>query len=139
VPNLPDQVQGKLADNTQGSPDEPHSDSRSLLAGKAVDEVGKPLVAPRRQGHDTLPLLCQPGTSAPSQAAAGACPRKIEMLVPSQFISAIGDPLRLIDTAQLDLAATENRHPTQQIQLLAARLRASPELFARLVERVTVA
>jgi site-specific DNA recombinase len=63
-----DQVQAKLADNTQGQQRGATAKSPSLLAGRVFDETGEPLVAAhttKKQG--SIPLLREPSASARSR------------------------------------------------------------------------
>jgi site-specific DNA recombinase len=136
-----DRVQARLADNLQGSRDEPYSETISLLAGKLVDEAGEPLIATHaRKGKVRYRYYVSRALQRRDADRGWRLPaREIETLVREQLISALDDPLQLAETAGLDLAITDYRHLTEQVQLLAARLRASPELFAHMVDRVTIA
>ena len=133
-----ERVQAMLAANTQGERRRERTRHPSLLAGKLVDEAGEPLIASHASKGSTryryyISRSLNDGTSRTGLRLPA---REIESLVVARVTQLLADPVELISTAWLDLAAGQIEALHWRCRELEAQLqqRRSPTLLAIISE-----
>ncbi|TKD51544.1 recombinase family protein [Sphingomonas baiyangensis] len=147
--DLWEQVQARLAQNLQGHRTGGRASSPSLLAGKVVDDDGRPLIA----AHATKRVASVGSTAADAagggrvryryyvtqEAHRGEVPgmripaRELEALVIARIQEELADPFSLADKAALSVP------PHDVLRLHGDKIAPSRQAIAELIEQVKIA
>ncbi|MCB2075503.1 MAG: recombinase family protein [Novosphingobium sp.] len=142
--DLWDQVQSRLADNTQGTQRTATTKVASLLAGLVNDENGEPLVAAhackgkQRYRYYVSRALQHDANSAAANGIRIPA-REIEAAVANRIADALSDPFDIMTRAGIVPESHRIESTLQRIEKLAVRVRKKDRTLLRsLVSRVTV-
>jgi DNA invertase Pin-like site-specific DNA recombinase len=136
-----EKVQALLAENLQGTRGRTQAAQPSLLAGRIVDEAGEPLVSSHAcKGKVRYRYyVSQALHEATSEAGMRIPAREIEGVVTERLAALFDDPVEVIATAWVDVAADEYGALTLRARELAARFRQREYTLVRqLVKEVRV-
>ncbi|MCB2046696.1 MAG: recombinase family protein [Novosphingobium sp.] len=143
-----DQVQAKLADNTQGQQRSPTAKSPSLLAGRIFDETGEPLVAAHATKNKVryryyvsraLQHEAGAGTSGSNEPRLRVPALELEKAVAEGVAALFDDPLDLACRAGIELRPDRMAKLQTSAQRVAVKLRKRDRSSMRaLIGRVTV-
>ena len=139
-----DAVQELLASNAQGDQPSAHVQTRSLLAGRLVDEQGEPLVAThatkgkvRYRYYVSKALQHDPDADNTDGMRIPA--KEIEAAVVNRIAESFDDPLALISSIGLPLEVNEIRSIIARAEKLAIQVRDKDYTVVRgLLARITV-
>ncbi len=139
-----DAVQKLLASNAQGDQPSAHVQTRSLLAGRLVDEQGEPLVAThatkgkvRYRYYVSKALQHDPDADNTDGMRIPA--KEIEAAVVNRLAESLDDPLALISTIGIPLEVNEIRGIITRAEKLASDVRNKDYATVRsLLAKVTV-